>query len=66
MSAANLGHRSPLIGTVVAVNDALNGTPELLNQDPYGSGWLCEIEMSNDSELDDLLDSVGYEALTAG
>jgi len=57
---------APVSGTVVAVNDALDGTPEALNQDPYGNGWLCEIEMSDPSEVDALLDAAGYQALIAG
>ena len=44
---------APVAGTVVAVNDALVATPELLNTDPYGAGWICDIEISevNESEL---------------
>ncbi len=57
---------APVSGTVVAVNDSLSATPEALNQDPYGSGWLCEIEMSDVAQLDGLLDAEGYQALTAG
>jgi glycine cleavage system H protein len=57
---------APVTGTVVAVNDALDSTPEALNQDPYGNGWLCEIEMSDPSEVDSLLDAAGYQALIAG
>jgi glycine cleavage system H protein len=57
---------APVSGTVVAVNDALDGSPEALNQDPYGNGWLCEIEMSDPSEVDSLLDAAGYQALIAG
>lgn len=57
---------APVSGTVVAVNDALGASPEALNQDPYGAGWLCEIEMSDPSQVDSLLDAAGYEALTAG
>ena len=57
---------APVSGTVVAINEALAGTPEALNQDPYGNGWLCEIEMSDASQVDALLDAAGYEALTAG
>lgn len=55
---------APVSGKVTAVNDALGNTPELVNSDPYGEGWICEIEMSNDAELGDLLDAVGYSALT--
>lgn len=57
---------APVSGTVVAVNEALSGTPEALNQDPYGNGWLCEIEMSEPAQVDGLLDAAGYQALTAG
>lgn len=55
---------APVSGKVTAVNDALGDTPELVNSDPYGEGWICEIEMSNEAELDDLLDAAGYSALT--
>jgi glycine cleavage system H protein len=55
---------APVSGKVTAVNDALGNTPELVNSDPYGEGWICEIEMSNDTELGDLLDAAGYSALT--
>jgi glycine cleavage system H protein len=57
---------APVSGTVVAVNEALGDAPQLLNDDPYGDGWLCEIEMSDPSELDALLDAAGYTALTEG
>lgn len=57
---------APVSGTVVAVNEALGSTPEALNQDPYGAGWLCEIEMSDPSQVDALLDAAGYQSLTAG
>ena len=56
---------APLSGTVVAVNDALNDTPEIINGDPYGDGWIAVIEMSNPGELDALLDAAGYEKFTA-
>ncbi|MBM3730135.1 MAG: glycine cleavage system protein GcvH [Actinobacteria bacterium] len=55
---------APVSGKVTAVNDALGDTPELVNSDPYGEGWICEIEMSNEAELDALLDAAGYSALT--
>ena len=57
---------APVSGTVVAVNDALSATPEALNQDPYGAGWLCEIEMSDPSQAEALLDANAYQSLTAG
>lgn len=57
---------APLAGTVVAVNDALAGAPELLNSDPYGDGWLCDIEVDDTSAADGLLDAAGYAALLEG
>lgn len=57
---------APVSGKVSAVNDALAATPELVNSDPYGEGWICEIEMSNEADLGDLLDAAGYTALTGG
>jgi glycine cleavage system H protein len=56
---------APLSGTVVAVNDALTDAPEIVNSDPYGEGWIAVIEMSDPGELAALLDSAGYEKLTA-
>ncbi|MDT8903122.1 glycine cleavage system protein GcvH [Anaeroselena agilis] len=56
---------TPLSGTVVAVNDALNDTPEKINEEPYGAGWIAVIEMSNPGELDALLDAAGYEKFAA-
>ena len=57
---------APVSGTVVAVNDALGDGPEALNTDPYGAGWICEIEMTEPAEVDGLLDAVGYQALIDG
>lgn len=54
---------APVSGKVVAVNEALASGPEALNSDPYGSGWVCTIEMSNPAEIDALLDAKGYLAL---
>jgi glycine cleavage system H protein len=51
---------------VVAVNDALANGPDALNSDPYGAGWICEIEMSNPADIDGLLDAAGYQALIDG
>jgi glycine cleavage system H protein len=56
---------SPLGGTVVAVNDALTAAPERINQDPYGEGWLCELELAPGADPDSLLDAVAYGDLTA-
>jgi glycine cleavage system H protein len=57
---------APVSGTVVAVNDALGNGPDALNTDPYGNGWICEIEMSNPADVEGLLDAVGYQALIDG
>lgn len=57
---------APVTGTVVAVNDALADSPQLLNDDPYGEGWICEIEVGDPSELDSLLDAPRYAALVEG
>ncbi len=55
---------APVSGTVRAVNEALRQSPELVNADPYGEGWLCEIEVASSAEFDGLLDAAGYGALT--
>ena len=57
---------APVSGTVVTVNEALGDNPELLNQDPYGAGWLCDIDITDPSQLDALLDAAAYEALISG
>jgi len=57
---------APVSGTVVAVNTDLDSKPETLNSDPYGAGWICEIEMSNPADVEALLDAVGYQALIDG
>jgi glycine cleavage system H protein len=55
---------SPVGGTVSAVNDSLTGTPESVNADPYGEGWICEITTTSSDDFDALLDAAGYQALT--
>jgi glycine cleavage system H protein len=52
---------SPVTGKVVGRNEALSGTPELINQDPYGEGWIVVVEMSDPDELDDLMDAQAYQ-----
>ena len=52
---------SPVTGTVVAVNDTLNSTPELVNKDPYGEGWMIEVEFADPGQLSNLMDSEAYE-----
>jgi len=55
---------APVTGTVIARNDQLADDPELINSDPYGAGWLIEIQPADDSDLADLLDAEAYTALT--
>ena len=52
---------APVSGTVVAVNEALEEAPEMVNQDPYGDGWFFKVEPTDLEEMDDLLDADGYE-----
>jgi glycine cleavage system H protein len=54
---------SPISGKVVEVNSAINDKASVMNEDPYGDGWLFKIEMSNPAELDALLDSKAYGEL---
>lgn len=54
---------SPVSGEVVAANDALNATPELINQSPYGDGWIMKIRPSNAAEMAKLLDAAAYQAV---
>lgn len=54
---------APLSGEIVAVNDALEGQPELVNSAPYADGWLFSIKASDESELNELLDATAYQAL---
>lgn len=52
---------SPVTGTVVEVNEELSESPEIINEDPYGKGWIAVLEMSEPAEVDELLDSSEYE-----
>ncbi len=52
---------SPVSGTVVEVNEALEDAPELINQDAYAN-WIIKVEMSDESELENLMDAAAYEA----
>jgi len=54
---------APVSGVVTSVNPLLDGAPETVNADPYGDGWMFEIEMSEPEQLDDLLDADGYAAM---
>lgn len=54
---------SPLSGKVIAVNDQLSDTPEVINQDAYGEGWIIRLQPSDNAELEKLLDAAGYKAV---
>ena len=56
---------SPVSGTIVAVNEALDGHESALNSDPHGEGWLFQVEMSNPGELEGMMDAEAY-AVHAG
>lgn len=51
---------APLAGTVTGRNEALDAAPETVNSDPYGEGWMIEIQLDDPAELDGLLDAAGY------
>jgi glycine cleavage system H protein len=51
---------APVTGSVTARNDALGATPEVVNADPYGEGWMVEVQLSDAGQLAQLLDSTGY------
>jgi glycine cleavage system H protein len=55
---------APLSGTVSARNERLDEHPELINSDPYGDGWMLEIDVSDKGDIDGLLDAAGYTELT--
>ena len=57
---------APVDGEVVAVNDAVADSPELINSDPYGEGWLIEIRLDDPAGLEALLEAEAYDALTKG
>ncbi|MFZ4399158.1 MAG: glycine cleavage system protein GcvH [Bacteroidales bacterium] len=53
----------PVSGEILEFNEELEATPELINQDPYGKGWIVKMKISNPAQLDDLLDAAAYKAL---
>jgi glycine cleavage system H protein len=57
---------APLSGEIVAVNEALGDTPEKINADPYGDGWLVRVKLSDAAEVDQLLDVEAYKRLLDG
>ena len=56
---------APVGGEVVATNDALAGKPELVNDDPYGDGWMLRVKLADASQAEGLLDAAAYEQLIA-
>ncbi len=54
---------APFSGKVIELNESLKDSPETVNSDPYGKGWMIKAEITNPSELDDLLDAAAYRAL---
>lgn len=56
---------APLTGVVTSVNPALTVSPELVNGDPYGDGWMLRVRLATPAEVDDLLDATTYSALIA-
>lgn len=57
---------APVAGTILEVNGDLADAPERLNEDPYGEGWICVIEMSDPAQVDALLDAAAYRELVEG
>ncbi len=53
---------APMSGEVIAVNELLTKSPETINDDPYGDGWLVKVKLSDPSEGDELMDAASYEA----
>ncbi|MGK2949163.1 MAG: glycine cleavage system protein GcvH [Acidimicrobiales bacterium] len=57
---------APVTGTIAEVNTDLGESPERLNEDPYGEGWICIIAVEDTAQLDSLLDAAGYRTLVEG
>ncbi|GEP92321.1 glycine cleavage system H protein [Chitinophaga terrae (ex Kim and Jung 2007)] len=53
----------PVTGTVIEINPELEGSPELVNQEPYGDGWMVKVTVNNPADVDALLDAAAYQAL---
>ena len=57
---------SPVSGTIAEVNSDLSDTPQMINEDPYGKGWIFAVQMSDAAELDNLMDAAAYQAFLEG
>jgi glycine cleavage system H protein len=55
----------PVSGEIAEVNDELSDNPEIINEDPFGKGWIIKIKASDESELDSLMDAAAYESYTS-
>jgi glycine cleavage system H protein len=53
----------PLTGEIIELNDKLESSPELVNSDPYGEGWMIKVKISNNAQIEDLLDANAYRAI---
>ncbi|HTZ18109.1 MAG TPA: glycine cleavage system protein GcvH [Dissulfurispiraceae bacterium] len=53
---------APVSGTIIEINEKLADTPEIINEDPYGKGWIAIIQMDNPAEVEDLMDAEEYDA----
>ena len=53
----------PVSGEILESNPALTDTPEIINKDPYGQGWMIKVKISNPTELDDLMDAAAYQKM---
>lgn len=56
----------PVTATIVGVNEKLDGNPELVNEDPYGEGWIIKVSLNNVQDTEDLLSADAYEQLVGG
>jgi glycine cleavage system H protein len=54
---------APMSGEITAVNDAVQESPEKINEDPYGEGWLVEVKLSDPSDADELMDAAAYRKM---
>jgi glycine cleavage system H protein len=55
---------APVSGTIIEVNEKLDDNPEIINEDPYGKGWIAVVEIENPAELEELMDASDYEKHT--
>ena len=56
----------PISGEIIALNETLEDTPEMVNEDPYGAGWMVKVQCNDLSQLDNLLDAEAYTSLVTG